>query len=493
MNRGAVGARRNDSSPRPRQSDSHAADGNCLFAQSIGRCIGCKCALRHTMTPEMRRILRCVCQRTDPSAGPAPDAQLAHLPARKTTSRASNQREVLNGQCALRRWRRTDAKRPSPMNRHASMNRAYRLIWSAVRGAWIAVAEKTRGRGKQPSRTLLAAAMSLGAAYAQAGGPSGGQVTAGTGSITQSGALTTIAQQSPKLSLTWTSFNIAPQQTVDFIQPSANSIAVNRIFDTNGSQILGHLDANGQVFLINPNGILFGPGAQVNVGGLVASTLDISEASLDTTARSFTGSSTASVVNEGTINAAAGGYVALLGSRVSNKGAISAQLGTVALGAGSAATLTFSNNSLLHLQVDQSVWRSVAANGGLIRADGGQVIMTAGARDALLASVVNNTGVIEARTVGTHDGNITLLAGMTTGTVDVGGTLDASAPHGGNGGFIETSGAHVEVATDAKVTTAAAMGLYGSWLIDPQDYTIAASGGGITGATLSNEIASTPG
>src|SRR3984957_158073 len=380
MNRGAVAARRNDSSPRPRQSDSHAADGNCLFAQSIGRCIGCKCALRHTMTPEMRRILRCVCQRTDPSAGPAPDAQLAHLPARKTTSRASNQREVLNGQCALRRWRRTDAKRPSPMNRHALMNRAYRLIWSAVRGAWIAVAEKTRGRGKQPSRTLLAAAMSLGAAYAQAGGPSGGQVTAGTGSITQSGALTTITQQSPKLSLTWTSFNIAPQQTGDFIQPSANSIAVNRIFDTNGSQILGRLDANGQVFLINPNGILFGPGAQVNVGGLVGTTLDVNDLGPDAGAKFFSGNSNASVVDQGTINAAPGGYVLLLGSHVSNQGVIIAPFGTVALAAGSAATVTFSDNSLVHLQVDQSVWRSLVENGGLIEAAGGRVVMTAGAK-----------------------------------------------------------------------------------------------------------------
>jgi filamentous hemagglutinin family protein len=382
------------------------------------------------------------------------------------------------------------------MNRHASMNRAYRLIWSVVRQVWIPVAEKTRGRGKQAGRTLIAAAMSLGAAVAQAGGPaggpSGGQVTAGSGSVTQSGAVTTITQDSPRLSLTWTSFNIAPQQTVDFLQPSSSAIAVNRILDTNGTQILGHLNANGQVFLINPNGILFGPGAEVNVGGLVASTLDLNDASLDTNARSFAGTSIASVVNDGTINAAAGGYVALLGSHVSNQGAISAQLGTVALGAGSAATLTFSNNSLLHLQVDQSVWRSVAANGGLIRADGGQVIMSAGARDALLASVVNNTGVIEARTVGIHDGEITLLAGMTAGTVDVGGTLDASAPSGGNGGFIETSAAHVEVATSARVTTAAAMGLYGSWLIDPQDYTIAASGGDITGATLSSELASTP-
>src|SRR6202167_2553569 len=188
------------------------------------------------------------------------------------------------------------------MNRHGSMNRAYRLIWSAARGIWIPVAEKTHGRGKQASRTLLAAAMSLGAGVALAGGPSGGQVTAGTGGITQSGAVTTITQDSPRLSLTWASFNIAPQQSVDFLQPSSSAIAVNRILDTNGSQILGHLNANGQVFLINPNGILFGPGAEVNVGGLVAATLDLNEASLDTTARSFTGSSTASVVNEGTIN-----------------------------------------------------------------------------------------------------------------------------------------------------------------------------------------------
>ena len=377
------------------------------------------------------------------------------------------------------------------MNRHGSMNRVYRLIWSAVRNVRIPVAEKTRGRGRRACRTLVVATLSLGAAYAQAGGPSGGQVIAGTGSIAQSGAMTTITQESSKLSLSWTSFNIAPQETVNFVQPSASAVAVNRIFDTNGTQILGHLNANGQVFLINPNGILFGPGAEVNVGGLVASTLELNESSSDANAKSFAGNSAQSVVNQGTINAASGGYVALLGNRVSNQGVISAQHGTVALAAGSAATLTFRDNSLVRLQVDQSVLQSLADNGGLIRADGGQIIMTAGAKDALTASVVNNSGVIEARTVDAHEGTIILLGGMGAGTVNVGGTLDASAPNGGNGGFIETSAAHVKVAEEAKVTTAAPTGLYGSWMIDPQNFIVAASGGDITGTTLSSNLGTT--
>ena len=386
------------------------------------------------------------------------------------------------------------------MNRHASMNRIYRLVWSQLRRAWIPVAETARGRGKsgrarsaaraRAATTAATAACALAfGPLAQAGPtPTGGQIVSGNGSITQSGNTTTIRQSSQDLSINWLSFNIAPQETVDFIQPDASAIAVNRIGGTSGSQILGHLDANGQVYLINPNGVLFGQGAQVNVGGLVASTLDVSDASLGAAARSFSGAGTGSVANEGTITAASGGYVVLIGNRVSNQGVITAQLGTVALGAGSAATLTFNGDALVHLEVDRSVLQSLAANGGLIAANGGQVVMTAGARDALLASVVNNTGVIEARTVESHEGTITLLGGMTAGTVNVGGTLDASAPEGGRGGFIDTSAAQVEVANDARVTTAASKGLTGSWLIDPNDFTVAPTGGDITGAALSSEL-----
>ncbi|MBO9535701.1 YDG domain-containing protein [Herbaspirillum sp.] len=364
------------------------------------------------------------------------------------------------------------------------MNHIYRLVWSQLSNAWVAVAETARGRGKTSRRKLVLVALSLSGTAVQAA-PLGGQVSAGSGSISSAGTTTTITQSSQNLSLNWNSFNIGRQETVNFVQPSASAIAVNRITDTNGTQILGQLNANGQVYLINPNGILFGSGAQVNVGGLVASTLGISDAALSGAARSFAGTGTGSIVNQGTINAANGGYVAFLGNAVSNQGTINAPLGAVALGAGSAVTLTFDGNSLVKMQVDQSTLNNLAENRDLIKADGGMVIMNAGAKDALLASVVNNTGVIQAHTVENRNGTITLLGGMAAGQVNVGGTLDASAPNGGNGGFIETSAARVKIASDAGVTTRAPGGKSGTWLIDPVDYTIAASGGDQTGAQLS--------
>lgn len=368
------------------------------------------------------------------------------------------------------------------MQRHGSMNHIYRLVWSTVANCWVAVAENTRGRGEGTRRKLVAAALSVGSLAAQAG-PTGGQVTAGSGNIAQSGATTTVTQASQNLSIDWSSFNIAPQETVNFVQPSATAIAVNRIFDPNGSQILGHLNANGQIFLINPNGILFGAGAQVNVGGLVASTLDWNGTTGN--AASFSGNGTGSVLNLGTIKTANGGYAAFLGNHVGNQGIVTARLGTVALGAGNAVTLTFNGPGLVSVQVNRNLLNALAENGGLIRADGGQVIMTAGARDALLASVVNNSGTIEARTANSHTGYITLLGGMTSGTVNVGGTLDAGAPIGGyGGGFIETSAAHVKIGDGATVTTIAANGKNGTWLVDPTNFTISAGSAAQTGSGM---------
>ncbi len=371
------------------------------------------------------------------------------------------------------------------------MNRFYRLIWSKALQAWVCCAENAKESGKSSSTRKLiigvvAFANSALLVTTALAAPAGGQIIAGSGVIAQNGNTTTISQASQNLSVNWKSFNIAVNETVNFVQPSAAAIAVNRISSTNGSQILGHLNANGQIYLINPNGIIFGAGAQVNVGGLVASTLDIS--SNNNGVVSFTGSGTGSIVNQGVINAANGGYVAFIGNAVSNTGTIAVPQGAVGLASGNAVSLTFADNRLLKIQVDQSVLNSLASNGGLIKADGGMVILTAGARDTLLASVVNNTGIIEAQTVSDRNGTITLLGGMIAGTVNVGGTLDASAPAGGNGGLIETSAERVALANDAKITTAASSGLTGTWLIDPVDFTIAASDGDMTGAQLSNDL-----
>jgi len=362
------------------------------------------------------------------------------------------------------------------------MNRIYRLRWSPSRAQWVVTSElarrgiparTSRGHGRAVRRMLALSSLGcwlLAASAAWAGGPTGGQVTAGVGRITQSGNITTIDQTSQTLSLSWQSFNVGPRDTVNFDQPGASSIAINRINSATGSEILGHLNANGQIWLINPNGVLFGTGAQVSVGGLVASTLDL-VGTAGTTAQ-FRGDGHGRVINQGTISAARGGYVAFLGHQVLNEGTISAQLGTVALGAGSAQTLTFSDNHLLHLRVDQSTLNDLVANRQLIEADGGRVIMTAGARNSLLASAVNNSGIVQAETVESHGGTIDLLGGGPASTVQVGGTLDASAPHGGNGGRIETSAAHVDIAGTASITAGAPVGHAGTWLIDPTDLTI---------------------
>jgi trimeric autotransporter adhesin len=374
------------------------------------------------------------------------------------------------------------------------MNHIYRLCWNRSLARWVVTSElsrrATRGSGprKRSAKLLQTTALAVLAsgAYTAWAGPTGGQIVTGSGQILQSGSTTTIQQNSQNLSLNWQSFNVGAQETVRFVQPNANSLAVNRIFSASGSEILGHLNANGQVWLINPNGVLFGQQAQVNVGGLVASTLDLVDdpgSSSDT--RKFRGDSSASVVNKGNITAAPGGYVALMGHQVSNQGVIRAQLGTVALGAGSAQTLTFSGNHLLHLQVDQSALNDLVENGKLIEANGGQVFMTAGAKDSVLASVVNNTGVIQAQTVENHNGTIVLLGGG-AGTANVDGTLDASAPAGGNGGSIETSGATVNINPSATITASAPGGRAGTWLVDPKDLTIDSTAAASIRTSLNN-------
>ena len=316
--------------------------------------------------------------------------------------------------------------------------------------------------------------------------PTAGVVSAGNATITSAPNNVTINQSSQNAAINWQTFGIAQNENVQFVQPNSNSVALNRVLGPDPSEILGSLSANGKVFLVNPNGVLFGQGAQVNVGGMVASTLNITDANFMSGNYQFSGISPNAVVNQGTIHAADGGYVALLGANVSNLGTITAKLGTVALAGGTEITLDVAGDGLLNIAVNQGAMNALIQNGGLIQANGGQVVMTAQAAGNLL-SAVNNTGVIEAQTVDNINGTIKLLGDMQSGTVNVAGTLDASAPNGGDGGSIETSATHVEVAANTVVTTQSMHGVTGTWLIDPADYNIGSAPGetsDMSGATL---------
>ncbi len=321
-------------------------------------------------------------------------------------------------------------------------------------------------------------------------GPAGGQVAAGSATITQSGAVTTINQASQRAVINWNSFSVGANEAVRFNQPNSAAATLNRVTGRESSSILGSISANGQVYILNPNGVLFGQGAQVNVGGLVATSLGISDSNFMSGLLSFRGTANAgSVVNQGTINAAPGGVIALMAPLVSNSGTLSAPEGKVLLAAAEAVTLTVQDGSAFAYTLDKGSINALVDNGGLIQAGGGHVILTAKGVDAMSRAAVNHTGTIEAQTMRMKNGVVELLADMESGTVTVAGKIDASAPNGGNGGFVETSGAQVKIAPVATVTTLAPRGQAGEWLIDPRDYKVAASGGDITGAQLSANLA----
>ena len=375
------------------------------------------------------------------------------------------------------------------------MNHIHRSIWNRSTGTFVAVSEHARNSGKAASAgspggvafrikavSLLVMLACGSVAMAQ---PTGGVVTSGNATIAGPSNQLTITQTTPNAAINWQGFGIAAGESVRFVQPDSRSIALNRVVGNDPSAIHGNLSANGTVFLINPHGILFGRGSNVNVGGLVASTLNLSDDDFRAGRYHFSGSGNGTVINQGVIRAADGGYVALLGAGVTNQGEVVAQKGTVALAAGRSLTLDMAGDRLLSVSVDEGTVNALVENGGLLQADGGRVIMTTQAASSLMSNAVNNTGVIQARTLENRNGTILLLGGTQTGTMQVGGTLDASAPNGGDGGFIETSAASVKI-SGVNVTTAAARGKTGTWLIDPLDFTIGSDpGDNMSGIDLS--------
>ncbi|MEO8153700.1 MAG: filamentous hemagglutinin N-terminal domain-containing protein [Rhizobacter sp.] len=342
--------------------------------------------------------------------------------------------------------------------------------------------------------------------------PQGGAVTAGQAAIQQNGSITTITQGTQRAAIDWRAFNVGSSETVNFVQPNASSAVLNRVVGNEASAIFGRITANGQVYLVNPNGVVFGRSAQVDVGALTASTANISNADFMAGRLAFSeaGKPGARVENQGSITVAEGGFVALVGRNVANSGLINARLGKVALAGGDAFVLDLYGDKLVNLIVDPAAMSTLTdASGnplaasvdlsGQIVAEGGRVQLSVATVKQLVDSLINVSGVVRATSFTNAPGQISLHGDANTRVV-VSGTLDASAGEQGNGGKVDVlsdgstqftgriearggaaggDGGQVEVSAKGRigfmgdVDVSAAHGAQGSLLIDPTNLRIA--------------------
>ncbi|MEJ8857948.1 filamentous hemagglutinin N-terminal domain-containing protein [Variovorax robiniae] len=313
--------------------------------------------------------------------------------------------------------------------------------------------------------------MGCGSALAQV--PTGFSTTSPNLSIAGEGSPLTVITQG-KLNqrdvAQWATFSIGVGNTVQFNQPGPKSVILNRVLGGGESQIMGSLRSNGTIFLVNPSGVTFAQGSTVNVGGLVASTLAISDSDFLAGQYKFGGvaDSTGKVTNNTTITGGARGTVALVGGEVSNTGTINVAQGSIALLSGRSAQIGIDANGdgLTTFVVSADAAKALVENSGTLQADGGRVNLKAGVDIAAVAqTVINQTGTVRAQSMTQRNGEI-VLEGV-GGVVQVGGTLDASAADvQSSGGSITTRGATVTVAHTVSLDAhGGANGANGSWTL----------------------------
>ena len=349
------------------------------------------------------------------------------------------------------------------------------------------------------------------------GNPSGGQVVGGSAGITTAPGTVTIHQASPTAIINWQTFSINSGELTQFIQPASTSAVLNRVLGGQMSMINGRLSANGQVYLINGNGIVIGAGGIVNTAGFTASTRDISDADFLAGHLHFTGSNNAGVQNLGKITAL-GGDVVLIGKTVDNQGTIHAPRGTAGLVAADDVLLAQKNTDGSTILVRPSETATSAAgrigvhnsgditaaaaelkaangniyalaiqNEGALRAtmgmkQGGRVWLTSDSGAIVNAGTINAS----ANAAGGKGGTITLKSA--NGTVSHSGQISAQGGPGGAGGNAEISGSHVQLTGTVELT--AMGGSTGTLLVDPATLTIATTGGDITPAAVVSALRS---
>ena len=307
-------------------------------------------------------------------------------------------------------------------------------------------------------KPLAASLLTLGFSTALLAAPQDGVLRAGSASISQSGNLTQVQQTSDRAIIDWRSFSVGALESVAFNQPSRFSATLNRVTGDQVSVILGKLTANGQVVLINPNGMLFGAGSQIDVGGLIASTANISNKNFMDKHLVFdqAGKPGASIVNQGSISAIDGGLVALVAPTVRNDGIIQARLGKIVLGAGDTFTLDLYGDQLINLALAPEQAAHIVQSGQII-ADGGQVVLiSAPQAKAVLDQVINMSGTIRADSIAEHEGKIVLSG---SGEVVVSGQLSAQGKNAGEqGGSIAVLGDVVNLSGTSNLDASGAAG-----------------------------------
>ncbi|CAG4884872.1 exported protein of unknown function [Georgfuchsia toluolica] len=314
--------------------------------------------------------------------------------------------------------------------------------------------------------------------------PTAPTVVNGSASFAQAGNVLNVTNSNGAI-INWNTFSIGANETTRFIQPSVSSSVLNRVLASDPSVILGTLTSNGRVFLINPNGILVGQGARVDVAGFVASTLDISDANFLANKLQFDATPHAGgVVNQGSITTPSGGSVYLVAPNISNEGIITTPQGETVLAAGQ--TITLLDTATPGVSVEITGAAGNATNLGQIVADAGRIgiagvlvknsgtlnassVVNEGGRIFLKASGnIDTTATSSIAADGTNGGNVVLVAddtGSFAGTISARGDV--------HGGLVETSGHRTLSVSGLKVDTRAADGSAGTWLLDPADVVIA--------------------
>ncbi|KAF6590645.1 filamentous hemagglutinin N-terminal domain-containing protein, partial [Cronobacter sp. EKM101R] len=357
------------------------------------------------------------------------------------------------------------------------MNRIYKLKFDKRRNELVVVSEITAGVGKAKATgcvdvaerarrgvrsmalSMLTVMIMMVHPVTAANLPTGGQIVAGSGSIqTPSGNQMDIHQNSQDMVANWHSFDIGKGSTVQFYQPNSSATALNRVVGGGESQIMGNLKANGQVFLVNPNGVLFGKGASVSTSGFVATTRDIENDDFINHRYTFSGEQKAgaAIVNQGALTTTPGGYIVLAADKVSNNGTIRTPSGKAVLAATDRVTLQLDNGGLTSVQVTGDVVNALVENRGLVSASDGQVYLTAHGRDMMMNTVLNVSGVVEAGGMRRQDGNI-VLDGGESGVVNLSGSLQADNMSG-KGGKVVVQGQNLLLGKGSSITATGGQG-----------------------------------